>query len=126
MRVITMSRILAALSAVVLAGACNDAYSPSPPAAPTGGGITVVPRSATIRPGQIVALKASLTDEFGDRLDGFAMSWKSSNDVVATVASTGEVLGRSEGHVVITASTAGKYQTSTVHVLAKTPKPGPN
>lgn len=126
MRVFTVSRVVATLSVLVLAAACNDAYSPSPPPPPSSGGqgLAVIPSSATIHSGQVVALKATLKDENGDRLDGFVVSWKSSNDAVATVANTGEVLGRGEGHVWITAEVAGKSQTSTVHVLARASKPG--
>jgi hypothetical protein len=59
----------------------------------------VVPQSATLQAGQVVALKASLTDEHGDRLQGFVVSWRSSNDAVAT---------------------------STIRVLARGQKPDPN
>ena len=123
MSVTTISRIIAALSAIALLGACNDSFSP-PPSAPSLEGLTVVPRSATLQAGQVVALKASLIDEHGDRLDGFIVSWRSSNDAVATVASSGEVLGRGVGHAVITASVAGKSQISTIQVLARGQKPG--
>jgi uncharacterized protein YjdB len=122
MSVTTLSRIIAALSAVTLLGACNDSFSP-PPNVPSVSGLTVVPRSATLQSGQVVALKVSLADEHGDRLDGFTVSWRSSNDAVATVASSGEVLGRSVGRAIITASVAGKSQISTIRVLARGQKP---
>jgi uncharacterized protein YjdB len=122
MSVRTMSRIIAALSAITLLGACNDSFSP-PPNVPSDQGLTVVPRLATLQAGQVVALKAILIDEHGDRLDRFTVSWTSSNDAVATVAGTGEVLGRAVGHAVITASAAGKSQISTIHVLARGQKP---
>jgi uncharacterized protein YjdB len=124
MSVMTVSRIIAALSAITLLGACNDSFSP-PPSAPSVQGLTVVPRSATLQAGQVVALKASLTDEHGDRLQGFVVSWRSSNDAVATVAGSGEVVGRSVGDAVITASVAGKTQISTIQVLARGQKPDP-
>ena len=124
MNATTMSRITAALSAITLLAACNDSFSPSR-SAPSLQGLTVVPRSATLQAGQVVALKASLIDEFGGRLDGFIVSWRSSNDAVATVASSGEVVGRSVGRAVITASVAGKTQISTIHVLARGQKPDP-
>jgi uncharacterized protein YjdB len=122
MNATTMSRIIAALSAITLLGACNDSFSPSP-SAPSLQGLTVVPRSATLQAGQVVALKASLIDEFGGRLDGFIVSWRSSNDAVATVANSGEVVGRSAGFALITASVAGKSQISTIRVLARGQKP---
>src|SRR5215211_8911965 len=99
MRVITMLRVVVALSALVLAGACNDAFS-TPPNVPSSEGLAVIPRSATIQAGQVVALKARLIDEYGDQITG-PVSWTSSNEAVATVAASGEVLGRSEGHVTI-------------------------
>lgn len=120
MRVTRMSPLAAALSLLALLAACNDAYSPSPvPGRSGGGGLSVIPQSATIAPGQVVALQAKLIDEFGDRIEGVTVKWQSSNDAVATVAATGEVVGRDQGHVIITASALGKYQTSTIHVLAE-------
>jgi uncharacterized protein YjdB len=124
MRVTTMSRILATLSALTLAAACNDTTGPSINV-PVPGGISIVPRNATIRSGQVVALKASLIDEHGARLTGVTVRWTSSNDAIATVASTGEVLGRGAGHAVITATAAGKSQISTIKVLAREGKPDP-
>jgi len=85
MNATTMSRIIAALSAMTLLAACNDSFSPAP-SDPSLQGLTVVPRSATLQAGQVVALKARLIDEHGDRLDGFVVSWRSNNDAVATVA----------------------------------------
>jgi uncharacterized protein YjdB len=123
MNATTMSRIIAALSSITLLAACNDSFSP-PPSTPTLQGFTVVPRSATLQAGQVVALKATLIDEYGDRLDGFIVSWRSSNDAVATVANNGEVVGRSVGHAAITASAAGRSQISTIRVLARSQKPG--
>jgi uncharacterized protein YjdB len=124
MRVIRMSRILATLSALTLTGACNDTFSP-PPSVPSLQGLAVIPRSATIQAGQVVALKARLIDANGDPLSGVATSWTSSNEVVATVAATGEVLGRGAGRAIITATAQGKSQTAAIHVLGKPSKPDP-
>jgi uncharacterized protein YjdB len=124
MRVIRMSRIVATLSALTLAGACNDAFSP-PPNIPSFEGLTVVPRSATIQAGQVVALTAKLIDANGDQLSGVATSWTSSNEVVATVAATGEVLGRGAGRAIITATAQGKSQTAAIQVLGRPSKPDP-
>ena len=127
MRAIILSRLVALVGSVGAIIACNDSVSPTPP--PGGGsgsgihsGISVVPTTATIRAGQVLTLQASLIDEFGDPLEG-GFSWRSSNDAVATVASTGEVYGRSVGVVTVTASALGKFQSSTVHVVARGPKP---
>ena len=124
MRVITMSRILVTLSALTLAGACNDdSFSPVPPP-PAGGNLAVVPRNSTLKQGQVVALQANLIDEHGDRLIGFATAWRSSDDAVATVANNGEVYARTAGFAVITATAAGKSQIATVRVIPRDSKPG--
>ena len=124
MRVTRMSSLAAAVSVLALLAACNDAYSPSPPPGRSsgGGGLSVIPQSATIATGQVVALQAKLIDEFGDRIEGVTIKWQSSDDAVATVAGSGEVVGRSEGHVLITASALGKYQTANIHVLDRPTK----
>ena len=123
MRVTRMSPLAAALSLLALVAACNDAYSPSPaPGRSSGGGLSVIPQSATIAPGEVVALQAKLINEFGDRIEGVTVKWQSSDDAVATVAATGEVVGRGEGHVIISASALGKYQTSNIHVTGKSTK----
>ena len=119
-----MSRIIALLSAITLLSACNDAFSP-PQTTPAPGGFTVVPRSATLQAGQVVALKANLIDDNGDQVRGVPISWRSSNESVATVAATGEVLGRGEGHAVISASAQGKSQTSFIKVTGRPSKPAP-
>jgi uncharacterized protein YjdB len=126
MRAIILSRLVALVGTVGAIIACNDSMSPGPseggaPGSGTHSGISVVPRTATIRAGEVITLRARLIDEFGDPLVG-GFSWKSSNDAIATVASTGDVYGRTEGVVTVTASALGKKQASTVHVLPREPK----
>jgi hypothetical protein len=123
MRVISLSRTVAAFAVLLLAGACNDTTGPIEVPALPPEGMTVEPRNATIQAGQALLLKATLIDEHGDRLDGAGISWKSTNDAVATVSATGEVFGRGAGHAVITASALGKSQFSTIRVSARPPKP---
>lgn len=119
MRAITLSRIVAVFAALTLAGACNDATGPSER---TGagdrdqGGMSIVPGFASLHPGQTVALKATLIDDGGDRMEGLSFTWTSSNDAVATVAASGEVWARNPGYAVITASALGKSQISTIRV----------
>ena len=120
MRVIVLTQLVAALGSAAAIVACEDSLSPQPSPGSIVN-ISVVPQTATIRAGQVVTLQARLTDEFGDGLPG-SFSWKSSNDAVATVAATGEVYGRSEGIVAVTASAAGKVQTSTIHVQPRESK----
>lgn len=126
MRVITLSRAVAAFAALTLAAACSDTSGPGGQMGDLStGGMNIFPRTATIGSGQTVALKATLIDDHGDRLDGVFVSWSSNNDAVATVSATGEVLGRGAGNAVITASALGKSQFSTIRVLARSPKPHP-
>jgi uncharacterized protein YjdB len=119
----TLSRLVTA-AALVAASACSEPFSP-PPNNPSTSGLTVVPSSATIVAGQVVALKASMRDQFGDPLL-VTVRWRSSNETVATVAATGEVLGRSAGNAAIIADAGGKTQTSAIHVLGRPTKPGSN
>ena len=85
--------------------------------------MTVIPSSAIINSGDVVALKARLNDAFGDPIDGVTVKWTSSDDAVAIVASNGEVFGRQEGDAVITANAQGKSQIANIQVLARAPKP---
>ncbi|HEX5576629.1 MAG TPA: Ig-like domain-containing protein [Gemmatimonadales bacterium] len=124
MAAITLSRLVTA-AALVVASACSEPFAP-PPNEPSGAsGLTVVPSSATIVAGQVVALKASMRDQFGDPLL-VTVAWRSSDETVATVAATGEVLGRSAGTATIIADAGGKTQTSAIHVLRRLPKPDPD
>jgi hypothetical protein len=120
MRAIIMSRLITALGAVAAMAACEDSMSPSAPVGTTTA-ITVIPSTATIHAGQVVTLQARIKDEFGDALDG-SVSWKSSNDAIATVGSNGAVVGRMKGTVTVTASALGKAQNAVVHVLAREAK----
>jgi uncharacterized protein YjdB len=47
------------------------------------------------------------------------INWSSTDDAVATVSTTGEVLGRGVGQAIITASALGRSQSATIHVLAR-------
>ena len=122
MRAIILSRLITVLGAAAAIAACEDSMSPSTPAGPTTAGITVIPSTATIHAGQLVTLQARIKDEFGDVLDG--VSWKSSDDAIATVGSNGAVVGRMKGTVTVTASALGKAQSAVVHVLARESKDG--
>ena len=123
----TRSGMFAVLSTLAVLAACNEAFSP-PPNAPTGvsgGGLTVVPRSAKIEAGQVVVLRATLDDVDGHRIEVGLIRWSSNNDAVAAVTAQGEVRGRTAGHAVIAASAEGKTQTSFIQVTGKPPKPAP-
>jgi hypothetical protein len=120
MRTAPVLRTAAILATLSISAACNDPFDP-PASDPSAGTLTIIPRMATIHPGEVALLRASLKDEFGDAIET-NLQWTSSNDAVATVSATGSVLGRSAGRVVITANALGKSQTSVVQVLARTQK----
>lgn len=124
MRVTSLSRTIAALAALILAGACHDTSGPDSqgPDLSTGG-MTLIPRSATIRSGEVVVLKATPIDANGGRPAVVGISWTSTNEAVATVTARGEVFGRGAGHAIITASAPGWSQFSTIQVLARSLKP---
>jgi hypothetical protein len=125
MRAITMSRVVATLATLSLTAACNDTSGPGGQLGEPGrGGMTVVPRFATIGAGQVIALTARLRDYDGNRIETVTIGWASSNEAVATVSSRGEVMGRAEGRAIITASAQGDAETSTIRVIGKRgPKP---
>jgi uncharacterized protein YjdB len=126
MRVISLSRTVAAFAALILAGACSDTSGPDggSPDFNTGG-MTLAPRNATIQTGQVLVLKATRIDANGDRLDGVGITWTSTNSAVATVSAAGEVFGQGTGHAIITASALGSSQFANIHVLGRTPRPDP-
>jgi len=66
-----------------------------------------------------VTKTAVLRDASNTVLTGRALSWSSSNVAVATVSSTGNVLGLAPGTVTISATSEGRIGNSTVVVLAR-------
>ena len=62
-------------------------------------------------------LVASLRDAAGNALPGRTVSWSSSDDAVASVSSSGLVLGKLYGRTTITASSEGHAGTSEVTVV---------
>ena len=118
---------LVTVFAIAAAIGCTEPFDtpPNEPSLPpgSGAGLSVVPRNATIMAGQMVALKATFRDQFGDPLAEVTVKWKSSNEQVATVAANGEVLGRSAGVATITADAQGNTESSGIKVLPRQAKP---
>jgi hypothetical protein len=128
MRVITLSRAVAAIAALALTGGCSDdPAGPSKEPALGVGSMAVLPQGATIEPGQVLALRVSLIDEFGHQVEGAPIKWMSSNPSVASVTAGGQVRGLSVGYTTITAEaitmTGIKSQASTIQVLRPVPRP---
>lgn len=80
--------------------------------------VTVSPAGAAILVGQTVQLQATTFDAQGDTLTGRAITWSSSQSLVASVNSSGLVTGLSPGSTVITATSEGKQGNATVVVSA--------
>ncbi len=81
--------------------------------------ITVTPQLDTLGVGTERQHTAVLRDAAGVVLTGRALSWSSSNVAVASVSSTGVVIGVSPGSTTISASSEGRVGTATVVVLAR-------
>jgi hypothetical protein len=113
-----LPRALAAVAALLAAAACADSLGPSPTGAREAT-ITVVPSTATIGTGEVIALTAQVFDEFGDPMVGVKYTWSSSNESVATVSTSGTVYGQGEGRAAITARANGQAQSSSVHVVRR-------
>lgn len=128
MRALTLSRIVAVLAGLAVAGACTDSTGNSfeGDVGPIDGAFLMLsPTSATISPGQVVVLQAQLHGRLGMVMPEVAIRWRSHNDAVASVSDRGEVHGKAEGHAVIIASAGGTSQTATIHVLRRGPGIGP-
>src|SRR2546425_7204 len=80
--------------------------------------VAVTPASAGIQVGQTVQLTATPKDGSGSPLSGRAVTWASSNGLVATVSSSGLVTGAAAGSAIITATSEGQSGTSSITVTA--------
>jgi hypothetical protein len=129
MRALTLSRVVAVLAGLTIAGACTDSGAPlgiDPDQTSTDGTfMTLAPTAATISPGQTVVLHARLHERLGPPLQGVTIRWRSHNEAVASVSDQGEVRGKAEGHALIIATAQGRTRTATIHVLGRGPEIGP-
>lgn len=80
--------------------------------------IAVTPLTSTLGAGQSEQLTATLRDFAGTSLTGRDVSWTSSDDSIALVSSTGIVIARREGTVVIEAASEGKRSGAVITVKA--------
>ena len=87
--------------------------------------VTVSPASASVGVAQTVQLTATPKDASGNPLTGRAVTWGSSNALVAIVGSSGLVTGLVVGTATITATSEGQNGTSTVTVTVLPPPPPP-
>ncbi|MGQ0647330.1 MAG: beta strand repeat-containing protein [Gemmatimonadaceae bacterium] len=91
--------------------------------------VRITPGGGTVQQGQTLQLSAAALDSVGGVIVGKSVGWRSSNEAVATVGSTGRVLGISPGTFTITATIdgvvgSGSYSVSQLPVAAVTLLPG--
>jgi uncharacterized protein YjdB len=116
-----MRSVLYSAAVVTLVGvlaACSSSPTDPPPEAdgPTGA-LVVAPSAATITPGDVVRLAASVGQADGNRWAPFDIVWQSTDPTIATVAFDGVVQGLKPGEVHIVASWQGTASFAHVTVL---------
>jgi uncharacterized protein YjdB len=94
----------------------------APPPAPVAS-VSVSPPAADIQVGGTVQLTATPRDAAGNPLTGRAVTWESSNPIVATVDANGRVTAVAPGTATIRATSEGRTGTSTITVTAAPPAP---
>jgi uncharacterized protein YjdB len=78
--------------------------------------VTVSPASASVTAGTTRQLTATLRDANGNVLTGRTVTWSTDDPMIATVNSSGLVMGKKQGTAHITATSEGKSDASTVTV----------
>jgi len=106
---------VALLSFPFLLIACGEGGTTEPKVKPVAS-VVVSPSNETIETGQTLQLTATARDAAGSVLSGRAITWASSDDVVATVSGTGLVTGVEAGSPTITATCEGKYGNAAITV----------
>ena len=79
--------------------------------------------ATSLNPGQTTQASATTYDSANNVLTGRAISWTSSNTLVATVSTSGLVTAVSAGSSQITATSEGKSGSATLNVVAVPPPP---
>jgi hypothetical protein len=80
--------------------------------------ISITPAAETLAPAKSIALLASARRRDGSEIAGAAMTWRSSDEAVAVVSSTGRVTALAAGTATITATASGRRGTTTIIVTA--------
>jgi len=78
--------------------------------------VTVSPASAAVTAGTTRQLTATLRDANGNVLTGRTVTWSTDDPMIATVNSSGLVMGKKQGTAHITATSEGKSDSSTITV----------
>jgi uncharacterized protein YjdB len=80
--------------------------------------LTLLPGTYTVWPGELSALEAFVYDERGQRMNGVAVEYTSSDTTVVRVDSLGRFAGMQPGWATVTGRVNTLYATSLVRVLA--------
>lgn len=95
-----------------------------PPEDSTVATVTVSTPAQTVQSGSTIQLSATAWNASGTELAGKEFSWKSSDDAVATVSSTGILTTHRDGPVTITATTENRSGHTVVQITAAPVPPG--
>ncbi len=107
-----MTKTLLLAPALLMGIACNDPNGLPPPVAK----VTVSPSAANVLIGGTMQLVAQTEDVTGNVLTERVVTWASSNTAVATVSSTGLMMGVGAGQATITATSEGQRGTAAITV----------
>jgi serine/threonine-protein kinase len=80
--------------------------------------IIITPASETLLPTRSVSLLASARRRDGSEVAGTAMAWRSSDEAVAVVSSTGRVTALAPGTAAVSATAGGRRGTATITVAS--------
>ncbi len=119
MRPLTRLPLRTVVAALLAAGCGGDGDVTGPP--PGDHPVTTVelsPNPATVAVGRTTQLTAVTKAGDGSPLSGRAITWRTSNEAVATVSATGVVTGVATGDATITGTSEGANGTAAVKVTA--------
>ncbi len=83
--------------------------------------VSITPSSAQLQAGGTRQLSGAAFDASGNQIPNAAISWTSSNPIVATVSASGMVTAVGTGNATISASSSGKSATAAVTVNSAPP-----
>lgn len=98
---------------------------PPPPPEPMVATVTVLPSSATIEEGETRQFRATARTADGTSISDVSFSWSSSDEMVATISTSGLATAVNAGSTTITATADGVSGTATLRVTEPPPPPPP-
>ena len=88
--------------------ACGERVAEPDPSGPVVSTVVIASPSGSIFRNDTLRLTASVRDQNGAELSGKTVAWSSSNSLVASVDTSGRVIGLTAGQVAVTAAAEGK------------------